>query len=211
MRSGRVWAGAVLLSGLMAGSVAAGSPWPPQRLGPAQQWKGRFTYERNFASRSDACDFQGHEAMQGEISCSGDDLPHLRCSAQGTVGYAYVEKVGGDADGHLRQRTDAGEYSGTLSHHLNVVEQKGQGWRYDLGVDANVPIHYTEASGNGNSRSGSYLLDVAAGAEPAQFNPASGEIAFDRSKPVTEPGPQACGNTMHNGKTRFAVRLLAVR
>ena len=211
MRSGRVWAGAVLLSGLMAGSVAAGhgSPWPPRRVGPAEQWKGRFTYERNFASRSDACDFQGHEAMQGEISCSGDDLAHLRCSAQGTVGYAYVQKAGADGQA-LRQRTDAGEYSGVLSHHLNLVGRNGQGWRYDLGIDANVPVHYTEAAG-ANSRSGSYVLDVAAGTAPAQFNPASGEIAFDRSQPITEPGPQACGSTMHNGKTHFAVRLLAVR
>ena len=194
----------------MAGSVAVGSPWPQRRVGPAQQWKGSFTYERNFASRSDACDFRGHEAMQGEISCSGDDLAHLRCSAQGTVDYSYIEKVG-EGGGHaLRQRTDAGEYSGKLSHHLNLAEQNGQGWRYDLGIDANVPIHYTEAS-NGNSRSGSYLLDVAADTAPAQFDPASGEIVFDRSRPLTEPGPQACGDTLHNGKTHFALRLAAVR
>src|SRR5260370_41539170 len=111
--------------------------------------------------------------MQGEISCSGDGLAHLRCSAQGTAGYAYVQKVG-DADGRaLHQRTDAGEYSGALSHHLNLVEQKGQGWRYDLGIDANVPIHYTEAAGNGGPRGGSYLLHGRAGPPPAPFNPGS--------------------------------------
>ena len=210
MVPGRV-VGALLLSGLMAGSVAAGhgSPWPPQRAGAAQQWKGRFIYERDFASRSDACDFHGHEAMQGVISCNGDDLKHLRCSAEGSVRYAYAEKIG-NADGRAsRQRTDAGEYSGALSQHLKL-QRNGQGWRYDLGIDANVPVRYTETASGGDRNSGSYLLDVAASTELAQFNPASGEIAFDRRQPVTEPGPLACGNTLHNGTTRFAVRLLAV-
>jgi hypothetical protein len=209
MGLGRVRVGYVLLLGLVTGSVAAshGSPWPPQRMSSTRQWKGSFIYERRFASRSASCDVHGDETMQGVISCKGDDPAHLRCSAEGTVRYSYDEEIGfSDVRAPLR-RTDVGEYSGPLSQHLDL-RRRGQDWRYDLGIDANVPIHYTEAAGDGRTRNGAYLLDVAAGTELAHFNPASGEINFERNEPVSEPGPQSCGSPVNNGKSHFAFRLL---
>jgi hypothetical protein len=170
---------------------------------PVWRWQGPFEYVRDFGASAPGCTFHGREVVQGEMVCSGTDLRHLQCTANGTASHAYNEQVQSGV-----ARNDAGAYQGPLQIAYDTHQTKGvELFRLDVG--ANLPVQYRESTGDHTAKSGKYLLDVSGSTGDLVFDAQNARLERRRVQPIYEPGPRACAVQGHfNGTETVSMRLL---
>jgi hypothetical protein len=203
----RPWLSVPLIAMSVAGSVAVARSYAAHGAAPAHstRWQGPFEYVREFASSAPGCSYRGRETVHATVTCTGSDLRHLQCNANGTASHAYHEEL--QQDGKIAARNDAGEYQGALkaSYDTHVTKDVDL---FRLDVGANLPVQYRRSDG-GTAKTGEYLLDVAGSTRDLVFTPQNERLERRRVEPIYEPGPAACGvQGRFNGTETVAMRLL---
>ena len=212
MRSGpRASAFLIIVVTLAGASVLASQsrlhPVEPSDAQHATRWQGPFTYVREFGSTAAGCAYHGREAIQANLTCTGNDMMHLRCTASGTAEHVYTESIG-NGGSEVQQRTDTGSYEGVLNAAYDAHKTNS----YDLfrlDVDTTLPVQYRQEGTAGVTQQGGYRLDVGGAMDNVPFEPANPRLERRVAVPIYEPGPAACkSNGRFNGTQTTSIRLL---
>lgn len=178
-------------------------PQDPAGAKHALRWQGPFTYVREFGSAAAGCAYHGREQVNATLTCTGSDLTHLRCTADGTAQHLYTENLGDHS-----QRTDTGTYQGALSAKYETHTTK-QFELFRLDVGSTLPVQYRKETASGATQQGGYRLDVGGAMDNIPFEPAYPRLEREHTVPIYEPGPAACkSSSRFNGTETVAVRLL---
>lgn len=193
---------------VVAAIVAGARPLATTSSHAVTRWQGPFEYVRDYGATSSGCAYHGRETLHATLSCSGEDLMHLQCTATGNASHFYHEEFG--RDGPASARNDSGEYTGALKADYDTQTIKGIDL-FRLDVSANLPVQYRRTADARTDKGGSYLLDVGGTTGDLVFSPQNPRLERRRVEPFYEPGPAACGvQGRFNGTETVSVQLLPV-
>jgi hypothetical protein len=165
-------------------------------------WQGPFHYEAQFATHAAGCSVDGSERIDGVVTCTGQDLTGLKCTAEGRADRKYRVASSGAS---TIEREDAGSYTGRLTVDYRS-RRRTSGEMFTLSVAADVPLHYQQTS-DGMTRTGAYTLQVGGTTEQQLYQPDSQQLDFHQTQTINEPGPAGCASSAFNGTSSVAVRL----